>query len=257
MEEKNRRGRTLKTTRTTFEIIETLQELGETQISELAERLEMNVSTAHHHILTLKEMGYVIQENGFYRLSWEFLTLAGRMRAGREYYKKIMATTNELAYETGERVQFILEENGEGVWIATSLGPDAILTDVRMGLREPLHTIAAGKAILAHMPESRVRDIVDTHGLTERTDNTITTTEGLFEELEEIRERGFAINDQERIELEMGIGVPLKISHSGQLLGAMSISAHSQRWNTDDLVEQHAELLLEAKTELELNIAYE
>lgn len=257
MTEENGRGRTLKTTQTSFEIIEKLQELGEAQISELAKSLELNVSTAHHHVLTLKEMGYVIQKDGSYRLSWEFLTLAGQMRAGREYYKKIMAATNELAYETGERVQFILEENGKGVWIATSLGPDAILTDIRMGLREPLHTIAAGKAILAHLPESRVHDIVDNHGLTERTDNTITTEEELFAELDGIRERGFAVNDQERIELEMGIGVPIRVSNSGQLLGAMSISAHSQRWNTDDLVEQHAELLLEAKTELELGIAYE
>ncbi len=257
MREHDKRGRTLKTTARSFEIIETLQELGEAGVSELAEELDMNVSTLHHHIATLEENGWVNKQNGSYQMSLRVLTLGGLLRSKREHYNKIMEKTNELAYETGERAQFIVEENGDGVWVARSLGPDAVLTDIRIGLREPLHTIAAGKAILSQFPERRVRDIVDRKGLTNRTDNTLTDTEQLFEELAEIRDRGFAINNQERIELEMGIGVPITDPHDENPIGALSISAPSQRWNEDALIEELAELLLEIKSELELDIAYE
>jgi DNA-binding IclR family transcriptional regulator len=251
------RGRTLKTTQKSFEIIETLRKLDGAQVSELAEELEMNVSTVHHHVTTLAKYGWVTKSGDVYRLSMKLLTLAGHLRTRRAHYKEIIGKTNELAYETDERAQFIVEERGEGVWIAKSLGPDAVLTDIRVGLREPLHTIAAGKAIMAQLPERRVREIVDDKGFVKRTENTITDTDRLFKELETIRERGFAINDQERIKLEMGLGVPIVDPDDGGPIGALSISAPSQRWNRNDLVDELADHLMEVKTELELSIAYE
>jgi len=110
---------------------------------------------------------------------------------------------------------------------------------------------------MAQLPERRVREIVDDKGFVKRTENTITDTDRLFKELETIRERGFAINDQERIKLEMGLGVPIVDPDDGGPIGALSISAPSQRWNRNDLVDELADHLMEVKTELELSIAYE
>lgn len=257
MTDSNKPGRTLTTTKKSLKIVETLQEMGTAQVSKLAEELDMSVSTVHHHIATLQEAGYVNKENESYRLSWKFLTLTGKLRMKSNHYRKISNKVNELAYETSERAQFVVEEGGKGVWITTSLGPDAILTDIRAGLREPLHTIAAGKAILAQLPEQRIEEIFESQGLASHTDNTVTTREQIISQLEEVRQDGFAVNNQERIELETGIGVPLMNSNTGELLGAMSISAPHQRWNTDETFEEHADLLLEAKSELELSMAYE
>lgn len=249
-------GKALKTPKTSLELLESLVEKDGASISSLSKELDMNVSTAHHHLTTLKDAGYVSSSDGHYQPTWKLLTLGGLIRSNFKHHDKIRSVVDQLALDSGERAQFIVEERGQAVWITTSLGPNAIVTDIRLGLRVPLHTIAAGKAILANLPEERAKNTLDRLDLRELTDNTITEREQLLQELEGIRERGFAVNDQERIKLEMGIGVAINDA-TGDLLGALSITAPSERWNTEDLVEEHAHMLLEAKSELELDITYE
>ncbi|RRJ31817.1 IclR family transcriptional regulator domain-containing protein [Halocatena pleomorpha] len=62
--------------------------------------------------------------------------------------------------------------------------------------------------MLAAMPDERVDHIIDTHGLPERTVNTITDRDVLHKELATVHEQGYALNDSERIEGMRGIGVP-------------------------------------------------
>ncbi|MFB6187002.1 MAG: IclR family transcriptional regulator C-terminal domain-containing protein, partial [Halobacteriaceae archaeon] len=63
-----------------------------------------------------------------------------------------------------------------------------------IGARRLPHANAAGKAILAHLPEDVVHDILDRTGLPEHTKHTITSRKELFDELDSIRERGYAVN---------------------------------------------------------------
>ena len=256
MTNNNGQSRTLQTVETSFEIVEFLRESRGARVTEIAEELNINLSTVHHHLATLKKVGYVQNEDGEYKLSLKFLTVGGEVRMHDESYRAIIEKTNELAYETGQRAQFIIEEQGKAVWVARSLGPDAILTNVRLGIRIPLHTIAAGKAILAHLPRERVLEIIDQYGLEAQTEHTITDKSRLLDELKEIRDNGYAVNDQERINLEQGIGVPIN-DPDEDLIGAVSISAPSRRWDENDLTENLPELLLKAKHELELSIAFD
>jgi DNA-binding IclR family transcriptional regulator len=166
-----------------------------------------------------------------------------------------MEKANELAHETGERTQFVVEEDNVGVWIIRVLGSNAVLSDVRIGMRQFLHATAAGKCILAYLPDDRVEAVVDQHGLDALTDHTITDRGDLFESLETIRDRGYAFNREERIRREQEIGVGIMNEHD-EIIGSLSVSAPSYRWNEEDLHEKLPEVLLEAKNELELEIAY-
>jgi DNA-binding IclR family transcriptional regulator len=251
----NEDRRVLSTTMTSFDIVEYLSREGGARVSDVADALDLDSSTVCHHLATLEQTGYVIKEGNVYHLSLQFLTLGGVERTRRKTYRMAMEKANELAHETGERTQFVVEEDNVGVWIIRVLGSNAVLSDVRIGMRQFLHTTAAGKCILAYLPDDRVEAVVDQHGLDALTDHTITDRGELFESLETIRDRGYAFNREERIRREQEIGVGIMNEHD-EIIGSLSVSAPSYRWNEEDLHEKLPEVLLEAKNELELEIAY-
>ncbi len=68
------------------------------------------------------------------------------------------------------------------------------------GTSNAIHASGIGKALLANLPEDRVKGIIASRGLDRFTDNTITDTDKLFEELAMIRRKGYAVDDEERTE---------------------------------------------------------
>jgi len=103
-----------------------------------------------------------------------------------------------------------------------------VLINRRTGIQRHLHSTAAGKAILAEMPEQRVMDIISEHELPAETEHTITDPDSLVEELDEIREHGIAYNDEESVEGLRAVGVPVRGSN-GIAIGALSVSGPSNR----------------------------
>jgi IclR family acetate operon transcriptional repressor len=91
----------------------------------------------------------------------------------------------------------------------------------RRGDRDLLHSTALGKAIAAQLSHDRVAEIIEAEGMTRETENTITQSEDLFEELERVRRRGYAVDDLENepdgrcvAAPLLGIGLPAAISVS-------------------------------------------
>jgi DNA-binding IclR family transcriptional regulator len=118
-----------------------------------------------------------------------------------------------------------------------------------------LHSVAAGKSILAHMSEEDVWQIIEDRGLPKITENTITDSETLFEELEMIREQGYSVNDQENLDGLKAIGAPI-LGADGQVIGALSVSGPTHRMKGEYFESELPDLLLGVVNELELNIAY-
>jgi len=100
----------------------------------------------------------VIQDGDEYRLSLRFLHLGQGVRTSRTAYQLVKEKVEWLADETGERSQFIVEEQGCGVYMFCELGTDGVQTDSEIGKRIPLHATAAGKAILCTSGLPRRRD---------------------------------------------------------------------------------------------------
>jgi DNA-binding IclR family transcriptional regulator len=112
-----------------------------------------------------------------------------------------------------------------------------------------------GKAILAHLPESRVHEILDRHGLPEKTEQTITERDALFEELSEIRERGVAFDREERLSGLRCVAVPI-LSNSSRVEGALSVSGPTSRMQGERFESELPERLRSAANVIELNITY-
>ncbi|RKD88035.1 IclR family transcriptional regulator [Halopiger aswanensis] len=243
------------TTKTSLRIVDAICELDGASMDDLSEYLELAPSTVHRHLVTLREHNYVVQEDGIYDVGLQFLTVGGIAQRKTTAYPMIKEKVDTLASETEERAQFIVEENGERVYLYTEVGRSAVQTGAHTGRRGALHSSAAGKAILANMPSERVDEIVETHGLYAVSENTITSREELNEECEQIRERGYAFNRQETTEGVHAVGAAVTDSDD-DVIGALSVSGPAHRLKEERLTSELPERILSAVNELELYIEH-
>jgi len=238
-----------------FTILETVREQDGARVSELGEELDMANSTICRHLTTLRKHGYAVKEGDTYHVGLRFLDFATYARTRKRAFTMARPKVGGLAEETDERVQFIVEENGYGVYMHRALGQQAVQTDPGLGKRSLLHYSAAGKAILSQLSRDRVERIVEKRGLPRRTENTITDREALFEELETIREQGYSVNNEEYLEGLRAVGTAISPSNSA-VLGALRGSGPANRMKGPWFEEELPDLLLGAANELELNVAY-
>lgn len=244
----------IKTTERIFQIVELLMREDGLSFTEVADRLDLSRSSAYRHLTSLERQGYVIKESEKYYPGMRFLDIGEYVRTRKAVYEMIEPKIRKLAESTDERAEFIVEEHGTGIFVHREEGENAVHTNTRIGRSLPLHASAAGKAILAHYPTHRVEKIVDSQGLEELTRHTITDLDELLDELAEIRETSIAYNDQELIEGLRAVGVP--ILDGEEVIGGISITGPTSRFQGEKLTNEYPDLLLGVANELELNIAF-
>ncbi|SFT05373.1 IclR family transcriptional regulator [Halostagnicola kamekurae] len=250
-------GRQLKTLTTAFELIDIIQQQNGMSIESLAKEMDLAQSTVHGYVKTLTNNGYLVYEDGKYHIGLEFLNKGGYARMRKPEYDLIISKLEGLAEQTGERVQFIVEENGRGYYIHTSIGQNAVQVDAHIGKVVHLHASSAGKAILAHLSEDRVKQILNQWGTPTYTQHTITSYEELLEELSTIRDRGYSISDQESISGLRAIGAPIRSQSSGQPLGAISLSGPAHRLKGEWFEQEIPDIVLAVVNEIELDLEYQ
>ncbi|WP_266082055.1 IclR family transcriptional regulator [Haladaptatus caseinilyticus] len=226
-------GDGIKAVRTTFRVLHALQEIdGYAGVSELAECLDIPVSTVHSHLNTLRDCEYVIKRGKEYNLGYRFLENGGQLRDRTRLYQFAKPKIDQLAAEFGDEVALVVEDHGLAAHVYISKGEESIETDTYIGIRLHIHSAAGGKAILAFEPEERVHEILDRRGLPNHGPNCITTREAFMEELEEIRETGVAFDYQERIEGIRSVAVPL-LCDPPEPNAAIVVSGPVSRMNGD------------------------
>lgn len=242
-----------KVTGTVFDIIEALDELDEASVTKLANRLDLAASTVHNHLGALQRLNYVVKEEGKYRLGLRFLNTGMSVRNKMALARISQSVVDDLARETGEAAWASTLENDWVYFICNARGDDAIQAYGDLGARRRPHAIAAGKVILAHLPEETVLGIIDRTGMPAYTENTITSRTDLFEEFESIRERGFALNRGER--LDGGRAVACAILQDDKPLGAIGVSGPAHRFQGDRFIEELPNAVSGGKNIIELELS--
>lgn len=242
-------GAVVGATKTSFGIIEQLQRQQGTGVTELAEALDVSKSTVHNHLQTLRQLGYVVKDDGEYRLGLRFLGLGDRARERHSLYHVAKPEVDNLVGAVGERVQVMVEEDNVGMYIYQSLADQAIRTDSHIGTVINLHATAVGKAYLAHLSDDERSTLLDQLELTEQTPNTLTDRTTLESELDEIANQGYAFNDEERTVGMRAVGAPI-LSDDDRVLGGISVSGPTTRmtgnWfrkEVPDMVSQSARVI--------------
>jgi len=246
----------METINKSLRILTALVEKNGARISELSHILNIPNSTVHAHLSALADHGLVQKEGDKYKIGPKFLYFSGGFLYKNEIYPLIESKVKYIAEKTGERTQFIIEHNAKAVYIfVETVGENAIQTDVRPGKITDLHATAAGKAILAGYNQNNVEAILDNINLIQHTKHTIKNREQLMQNLEHINNQGYAINDKERINKQVAIGVTINDQFENPI-GAFSVSGPTHRINDGDLHKRLPNLLMGVAEEVELTIQY-
>lgn len=253
MEPETSVNRRVKTVDTVFDIVEAVRDLGGGTVTEVADHLGLAKSTAHDHLTTLQDKEYLIKEGDTYHVGLKFLDHGMYVKASKDILTAARPTLKELADKTGEIAWLYVEEHGKAVALGRIPGEHAVVTVGRVGMFTPIHAPAAGKAMLAHLPDRRVEEIIDRFGLAALTENTITDPDALVQELNVVRDRGFALNDEET---RLGLrAVGSAIVCEGNVAGAISVSGPLNRLRGEYFREEIPAEVLGAANVIELMIS--
>lgn len=235
---------THKTTQQAIEIMDCVRRANGASISELLSNFDMSRSTMYTHLNTLTKAGLVVRENGQYWVGLRFKQFSAAAMSRKPSYQLVENELRQLEDETNSEIEFLVEESGRLNVIYHSEN----ITDDRVHLH--LHNTAAGKAILAELPEAQVSEILDRHGLPRQTENTITDRAELFDQLDLVSERGYAYNDSECFKGYHGIGATVQ-GINGDILGGVTIGGPVYRLPEERLRNELLDVLLETIERIE------
>jgi len=224
-----------------FTIIEYLAEQKEpVRLQDIAQSLEMNASTVLRFLATLTNCGYVAQdqETSRYYMTYKICSIANKVTSRRGLREIANPYIRALSNTLHEAVCLAIEQMSQVVYIDVIDGPDQMIrTMQRIGNSSPMHCTGVGKLFLTRLRPDQVYGYVQQMGLRQFTKNTITTVEGLLEELAEVRQLDYAFDNEE---CEIGakcVAVPIR-DYTGQIVAAISSTGPIYRF-TDEWVDRY------------------
>lgn len=245
-------GRQIDAVETAFNIIESIQEIERCGVTDLANRLEIPKSTAHIHLQTLRNLGYVVKEDGKYQLGLQFLELGGRVRHNRSIFEAARSEVDELARSTGEVGTIGYDEKGQRVLVYRTEPFEGVSDNAPTGEFTRIHWTAVGKALLSQRTDDEIRDIINRFGLPRATENTITDLDKLLEEIDKIRTQGYSIENEERVKGIKSIAVPIRDDENQAGNSAISISGPKHRFDDERIESELLSALQNAANVIEL-----
>jgi DNA-binding IclR family transcriptional regulator len=216
-------------------IIDALTKVREdASLAELAENVKLHKSTAHR-LLSILERHRIVErdsETGRYRLGLRLFELGTIAMDRFNIRDRARPYLENLLEELNETVHLCALDAGEILYLDKIEPARSVRMASRIGHRKPVHCTAVGKAILAHLSEGEQDSILQMHGLPRVTPKTITTPAELKAEFKPIRERGYALDNEETESGLRCIGAVI-LDHSGRPVAAVSVSAPSFRLTMD------------------------
>jgi IclR family acetate operon transcriptional repressor len=215
-------------------------------LKELSARTALNISTCHHLLATLQRRGYVVQDRRTkeYSLGNKVFELSDARERQLDLVsvaKPFMHSINRL---TGEAIHLAVVEAGQLATLVKVEATHAVRVDATLvGKSNAAHAAANGKAILAHLPEQELEDLIVNVGLTRFTANTVRNRDELEKDLARIRSRGYAVDREEFQPGVLCFGAPI-FNHEGRVIAALSCSIPTMR-SSKQVSEQLRRLVIE------------
>jgi DNA-binding IclR family transcriptional regulator len=194
---------------------------------------------------TLEQHGYLVREGEppRYRLGPSAFALGGAAAEPR-VREVAYPTLKRLAYETGETVLLHVLAGTETVCVDKVESPQAVRVTFDVGRRGPLHAGSSGRSLLAFLDPAELEWLLPRLELRRYTDRTITNLSDLSEELERVRQRGYAVSYGELDPGVYSIGAPIR-NALGRLEAGVTVVGPESRW-TEDLHRLQVEKTLAA-----------
>ena len=180
-------------------------------VSDLAKKLKMAKSTVHGMTSALEEIGAAMRDplTKKYKLGFALLEIGRSAYSQIDLQSSARPVTEELMEKTQTSV-FLGIMNWDQVTILDIVESRQDLNiTAPVGSTIPLFAGAVGKVFLASMPEVQAEKIVQSKGLPRFTDNSIVDMDLYFNELKQVKEKGYAVDDEEYITGVRAVASPL------------------------------------------------
>jgi len=223
-----------------------VQALAETRrLSDVARLTDLPVSTVHRILHQLVQIGWAREDGDRgYLLGARLLWLVSRASDDRVLTRVAGPVLEQLRDRTRHAVHLATRQGDEAVYIDKLEGWRPYYMRSRVGLSVPLHCTAIGKALLAQLSSAAVTGIAERTGLRQRTPHTIDSLPRLLEQLTVVRDRGFAVDDEENETEIRCIGAAV-LDHRELPIGGVSISSLAYEFD-EDSVQRNAPLVVGA-----------
>lgn len=215
----------------------------ELRITEISAMMNLHKSTVHSLLKTLQLHGYIDQdeETGKYRLGLKLLERGQLILRQLDLRTAAARHLRQLSEETGQTVHLVILDGKEGIYIDKVEGKKAAIRYSRIGRRVPLHSSAVGKVLAAFRSDAEIAELLQNYEFVRQTPRTIQSAEAFLKELEAVRKRGYAVDDEENEPGVRCVAAPI-FDHNGQTAAAMSISTMTAHVNDEELAELAAKL---------------
>lgn len=257
MKPRNENSGNVKSVIKAFLIMEELDKSGELGIGEISERLGMDKATVHRLINTVKEAGYVNQnqENKKYSNSLKLLAMGNRVMEKTGVKRIARPWIEELAEKTGETVNLGIRVDNKIIYVDKLESCSTIKVGLGIGVSVPSYCSGLGKAILAYTPEEELQHIISSIHFEKFTDRSITDRSLLMEELHRIRDRGYAVDDEEYVDSLICIAAPI-FDYHGNPVAAISVSSPKYRYDADRHLDFYSGLVMDAAKKISSMLGY-
>jgi IclR family pca regulon transcriptional regulator len=229
-------------------------------IADIADELGMSRSTTHRYVITLLALGYLEQgASRKYRLGLRVTDLGMSALNSTGLREHAHPYLEELRQRTSYTVSLAVLEGAEILYVdrvrSFRRGQGRANGDVTTGSRLPAHCTAMGKLLLANLPEADQRELIASMKLTKHGPNTITGKKALRDELDEVLEASFAVDDEELAKDLYSIAAPVR-NGPRDVVAAVDIAAPSSMISLSELVDALGPHLISTADRISARLGY-
>lgn len=227
----------------------------ELKLSEIASMLDLNKSTVHGILNTLKHHGFIDQDEVTqkYRLGIRFIGYGDLVVNSINITNIAVPVLEKLCHKVEETVNIAMLDGLDVVFIEKKECNKSIKTSTKIGSRLPAYYTADGRIILSYLEKEKIKELLP-RTIKQLTTNTITDKQFLMEKLYETKHRGYAVDHEEVVKGLICIAAPI-FDHMGEVKYSISITGPSVRM-TDEVVSEYINIIKEAANEISHRIGY-
>ena len=207
-------------------------------LSSIGEKLDFNKSTAHHILKQLISHGYIRQhpDTKQYALGYKFLEVSSGILENIDVRKIANPHMRKLQEESREAVHLTILRGGKVIYVDKVAPPGLVVLSTYIGFAIDAYAHAGGKTLLADLPPEDIKHLYPQEPLKSHGKRTITTITGLLDELEKIRQDGYAIDDEEFCEGIRCVAAPIRVRRkavAGLSISGTIFTMERERMNRD------------------------
>ncbi len=240
----------------TFDLLELLARFPEgLALTDIADRIGLHKSTVHRLLGSLKDRGYIDQdeESSRYRLGLGFISLAGPYLNQLDLKTVAESEMRRLSDNLGVTVYLAILRDEEVVYLDKVERYDGFRRFDIIGRHVPVHCTSLGKSLLMDLDESALRKLLGRRDLVRMTPNTLTTIDGIMNNIAECRAQGWSSDLEEHEAGVNCVGAPIR-DHHGRIVAAISAVWRSIR--TEDEISEAGRAIAAGSEEISRLLGY-